>query len=164
MLPIVKRMNQKKYIFLQDILLATFKTSLTVASFQSAAFFHPRVSSARLIPYTPRSGLMDSRSWIAVQRQHVQSAPGTAKRGVETTHTHILEKKIQTLFLEMVENPPQLHHMTFRKENATPLSANPRADLFKFPQASLLPPASKISKPHVIHHTHVYASHFSHDI
>ena len=28
-------------------------------------------------------------------------------------------KKIQTLFLEIVENPPQLHHMTFQKENAT---------------------------------------------
>lgn len=25
------------------------------------------------------------------------------------------EKRIQTLFLETVENPPQLHHMTFPK-------------------------------------------------
>jgi len=41
----------------------------------------------------------------------------TASRGVETVK--IQGKKIQTLFLEIVENPPQLHHMTFQKENAT---------------------------------------------
>lgn len=28
-------------------------------------------------------------------------------------------EQIQTLFLEILRNPPQLHHMTFQKENAT---------------------------------------------
>lgn len=50
---------------------------------------------------------------------------GREERGGENK---IQGKKIQTLFLEIVRNPPQLHHMTFQKENATllpPTQASP---------------------------------------
>lgn len=40
-----------------------------------------------------------------------------AEEGVETGKKKKIEGKgIQTLFLEIVDNPPQLHHMTFPKE------------------------------------------------
>lgn len=46
------------------------------------------------------------------------------------TENKIQGKRIQTLFLEIVENPPQLHHMTFQKENATLLPPTPASPHF----------------------------------
>lgn len=66
-----------------------------------------------------------NQSYVATQWQTVCIT--AAGRGVETEKKNP-RKKIQTLFLEIVENPPQLHHMTFQKENATllpPTAASP---------------------------------------
>lgn len=69
-------------------------------------------------------------------------------------------KGIQTLFLEIVENPPQLHHMTFQKENATLLPPTPASSI-SFNTALFQSPTGQISQPRVVHHTHGHdPSHF----
>lgn len=57
-------------------------------------------------------------------------------------------KKIQTLFL--VKNPPQLHHMTSQKENATLLLPTPTSPPPNFIQLALISPPSPVlmSKTH----------------
>lgn len=71
----------------------------------------------------------DGRFSVFCRHQVVTGARCSARRGVETGINE--GKRIQTLFLEMAENPPQLRHMTFRKGNAT-----------------LLPPATQLAVAH----------------
>lgn len=98
-------------------------------------------------------------SWVAIQWQDVRSATETARRGVETDKK-IEGKGIQTLFLEIVENPPQLHHMTFQKENATLLPPTPASSI-SFNTALFQSLTGQISQPRVVHHTHGHdPSHF----
>lgn len=62
------------------------------------------------------------------------------------TEKKIEGKGIQTLFLEIVENPPQLHHMTFQKENATLLPPTPASSI-SFNTALFQSPTGQISQP-----------------
>lgn len=106
---------------------------------------------AQLREILPQRDRQDCQFSVLCRHLVVKRPRCGARRGVETGINE--GKRIQTLFLEIAENPPQLRHMTFRKGNATRLPpptqlAAAQSRLRDFPQA----PAHR--SPPLPDHTH----------